>query len=278
MRAFVLLAGLLGLITGLSACAPTTSGGLQSAFSPMQAGPDFAPREPSRPELSGYIAEGPGFMLELVFDEAPDGSVEIGTIIDTGAAALLMPRLHMGEPWLAGGVQRYEGRLDRHGDVTLTLEAGPCAIGDARYGLFSRLDVGGRTYEGCARETGPHVRWTHEIGEFLPAIEACLAANDVPAGSNRRVSLAYRVGGSVIVRFEYPGTGRFDCHNDEMGLRWREVSGRQPLLPGEGDPYFLPGRMPEAGEGCFLYERVRGADGRTLGALAHDACAVTPVG
>lgn len=284
MRVITLLAGLSVLMAGLSACAPTTSGGLQSAFSPMPAGPDFTPREPSRPELSGYIAEGPGFMLEMVFDEAPDGGVEIDTIIDTGAARLLRPRLAMAEPWLADGVQRYEGRLDRIGEITLTLESGPCAIGDIRYGLFASLVTGGRAREGCAREIGPHVRWTHEIGEFLPAIEACRADSAVSSlahvrgAGERRVSLAYRDGGSEIVRFEYPGNGRFDCTHADGLVRWRAVSDHEPALPGEADPYFLPGRMPEAGEGCFLYERVRDADGRIIGALAHDGCAVAPVG
>ena len=160
MRIIMLLAGLSALMAGLSACAPTSSGGLQSAFSPMPAGPDFTPREPSRPELSGYIAEGPGFMVEMMFDEAPDGGVEIDTLIDTGAARLLRPRLAMAEPWLADGVQRYEGRVDRIGGIALTLAAGPCAIGDVRYGLFASLEMGGRLREGCARETGPHVRWT----------------------------------------------------------------------------------------------------------------------
>jgi hypothetical protein len=284
MRFITLLVGLSALMAGLSACAPTTSGGLQSAFSPMQAGPGFTPREPSRPELSGYIAEGPGFTAELVFDEAPDGGVEIDTVIDTGAAALLMPRLSMAEPWLADGVQRYEGRLDRHGEIALALEAGPCAIGDIRYGLFAWLEVGGRSYEGCARETGPHVRWTHAIGEFLPAIEACRADSAVSSlahvrgAGERRVSLAYRENGNEVVRFEYPGNGRFDCTHTDGRVRWRAVSAGEPLLPGEGDPYYLPGRMPAGAEGCYLYERVRDAEGRTLGALAHDACAVTPVG
>lgn len=284
MRFISALAGALCLLAGLSACAPTTSGGLQSAFSPIPAGPDFAPRQPSRPDLSGYIAEGPGFMVEMLFDEAPDGRVEIDTIIDTGAAALLMPRLTMAEPWLADGVQRYEGRLDRHGEIVLRLEAGPCAVGDIRYGLFAGLQVGGRTYEGCARETGPHVRWTHEIGEFLPAIEACRADSAVSSlahvrgAGNRRVSVAYRQASAVIVRYDYPGNGRFDCTYSEGAVRWRAVSDLEPALPGEGDPYFLPGRMPEAGDGCFLYERVRNADGHVVGALAHDGCTVTPVG
>jgi hypothetical protein len=250
----------------------------------MQAGADFTPREPSRPELSGYIAEGPGFMLEMMFDEAPDGSVEIDTLIDTGAAGLLRPQLAMAEPWLAGGVQRYHGRLDRHGEIVLTLEAGPCAIGDFRYGLFATLNLRGGVHEGCARETGPHIRWTHEIGEFLPAIEACRADSAVSSlahvrgAGNRRVSIAYHEGGAVVVRFEYPGNGRFDCTYAEGGVRWRAVSDMEPALPGEGDPFYLPGQQPAHGEGCFLYERVRGADGRIIGALAHDGCALTPIG
>lgn len=284
MRTIWLLAGVVGLLAGLSACAPTTSGGLQSAFSPMAAGPDFAPRDPSRPELSGYVAEGPGFMVEMVFDEGPDGAVDIDTTIDTGAARLLHPRLAMAEPWLADGVQRYEGRIDRVGEIVLTLEAGPCGIGDMRYGLFASLQVGGRAYEGCARETGPHVRWTHELGEFLPAIDACRADSAVSSlahvrgAGERRVSLAYRDGDSQIVRFEYPGNGRFDCTYTEESVRWRAVSDREPALPGESDPYFLPGRMPAGNDGCYLYERVRDANGETLGALAHDGCAVTPIG
>lgn len=284
MRIITLLAGLSALMAGLSACAPTTSGGLQSAFSPMPAGPDFTPREHSRPELSGYIAEGPGFMVEMMFDEAPDGGVEIDTLIDTGAARLLHPRLTMAEPWLEDGVQRYEGRLDRVGEIALTLEAGPCAIGDIRYGLFASLEIGGRVREGCARETGPHVRWTHEIGEFLPAIEACSADSAVSSlahvrgAGSRRVSVAYRQAEAVVVRYDYPGNGRFDCTYTHGAVRWRAVSDVEPALPGEGDPFFLPGRIPETGDGCFLYERVRDADGRIIGALAHDACAVTPIG
>lgn len=274
MRTITLMAGFIILLAGLSACAPTTSGGLQSAFSPMQAGPGFAPREPSRPELAGFIAEGPGFAAELAFDEGPDGAVEIDAMIDTGAALIWQPRLVMAEPWLAGGVQRYEGRLDRVGAIALTLQAGPCAIGDIRYGLFAALDMGGQAYEGCARETGPHVRWTHEIGDFLPHIDACLA-NGTGA---RRVSLVYRDGEAVIVRFDDASTGRRDCASTSAGVEWQPVDRSAPRLPGEADPYFLPGDMPADGEGCFLYERVRDPQGETLGALAHDGCAVTPVG
>ncbi|KPP80508.1 MAG: lipoprotein [Oceanicaulis sp. HLUCCA04] len=278
MRIISCMAGMLCLLAGLSACAPTTSGGLQSAFSPMQAGPDFAPREPSRPELSGYIAEGPGFTAELMFDEAPDGGVEIDSLIDTGAALIWQPRLAMAEPWLADGVQRYEGRIDRIGEIALILEAGPCAIGDVRYGHFATLDMGGRLHEGCARETGPHPLWTREIGEFLPAVNACLADDDAPAGNGQRVSLAYHRGGSAVVRFDVQGGGRFDCEYDASGISWQTVSDQEPRQPGEGNPYFIPGRLPQDGEGCFLYESVRDAQGRTIGALAHDGCTVTPVG
>ncbi|WP_429912239.1 hypothetical protein [Glycocaulis sp.] len=285
MRTAWLIAGLASLMAGLAACAPTTSGGLASGFSAAPAPADFTPREPSRPELSGYIAEGDGFSLELTFHEGPGGGVDISTIIHmAGAAGLLSPAFDMAEPWLAGGVRRFEGGMSRDGDVTLILQPGPCAIGDMRYGHFAALEIGGRSYEGCARETGPYPLWTHEIGEFLPAIEACRADSAVSSlahvrgAGDRRVSLAYRDGDSQTVRFEYPGNGRFDCTHTGQGVRWRAVSDLEPALPGEGDPFYLPGRMPEAGEGCFLYERVRDADGRTLGALAHDACAVTPIG
>ncbi|MCC5981470.1 MAG: hypothetical protein JJU26_07100 [Oceanicaulis sp.] len=278
MRFITLLAGLSALLAGLSACAPTTSGGMTSAFSAAPAPADFTPRDPSRPELSGYIAEGEGFWLELAFREAPDGGVEIDTIIDTGAAALLNPVLEMAEPWLAGGVRRFEGHTGRHGDVTLILQAGPCAIGGMRYGHFAMLEIAGRPYEGCARETGPHPLWTHEIGEFLPAIEACRADSAVSAvahvrgAGQRRIVHARHDDGAVVVRFEYPGSGRFDCSHNGMRASWRAVSDTEPSRPGEGDPVFIPGTLPAPGDGCYLYERVVDGEGRLVGALAHDVC------
>lgn len=279
MRTAWLIAGLAGLMAGLAACAPTTSGGLASGFSAAPAPADFTPREPSRPELSGYIAEGDGFWLELTFHEGLGGGVEIDTIIHmTGAAGLLSPAFDMAEPWLGDGVRRFEGGMDRHGEVALVLTAGPCAIGDMRYGHFAALEMGGRSYEGCARETGPHPLWTHEIGDFLPAIEACLTDSAVSAvahvrgAGQRRIVHARHDDGAVTVRFEYPGSGRFDCSHNGLRASWRAVSDTEPSRPGEGDPVFIPGAVPPPGDGCFLYERVVDSEGRLVGALAHDAC------
>ncbi len=270
------LAGLV-LLAGLSACA-TPAPDLTSGFSARGETTGFTARETSRPELSGYIAEGDGFWVELVFDAAPDGRVEIDTLIDTGAASILLPRLEMAEPWLADGVRRFEGRLDRHGEVALVLTAGPCAIGDLRYGHFAALTIGGRAWQGCARETGPYPLWTHQIGDFLPAMEACRANSAVSAlahvrgAGNRRVVHARHHEGGVVVRFEYPGAGRFDCTASGDRTSWQAVSDTAPTLAGEGDPIFIHGPVPDAGDGCYLYEHVVDADGRLLGALAHDVC------
>ena len=68
--------------------------------------------------------------------------------------------------------------------------------------------------------------------------------------------------------------GRVECLVFSRRPEWTVLPDDDPAYPGEGDPVFVPGRLPEQGEGCYLYERVRDRDGELIGALGHDACGV----
>ena len=39
----------------------------------------------------------------------------------------------------------------------------------------------------------------------------------------------------------------------------------------------MRGDFPDFGEGCYVYESVREADGTLIGALGYDACNAVPV-
>lgn len=277
MRAGLVLGGLT-----LAACqsVPETAlrSGLETGFA---AGSTTAP---VRPEQAGYRLVGDGFSSELVFeDEAGEARAAIRHHVP--GADPVLGELRFGEPWLADGAHEFSGRSDTGLPLDIVLEPGPCEAGGASYGYFARVQAGRLTYSGCASETGPYRRWSNGLGDYLDAISACQSGARTSAvmhfaGSGSRMVIHARAEGPArVVRYEFPGSGRFDCRVEYGQVQWRPVDGESPVLASERDPVFLPGVWPEAGEGCMLYARVRDSGGGLIGALGYDVCtAAGPAG
>lgn len=274
MRISMALAAAAGTLA-LSACttAEFPSGtALQAGFSASSAG-----TAPSRPEQAGYRLVGESFETELVFVEA-DGEARLAAVHRVAGADPLRGELRFAEPWLADGVHAFEGESDEGLALDIVLEPGPCEAGGRSYGYFAQLRAGRISYTGCAGETGSYTRWSNRIADHLPAIEACqdgVRSSTLMAfagSGSRRVIHARREGSAHLVRYEFPGSGRFDCRVEYGAVSWRPVPGEAPELDSERDPVFLPGQWPEAGEDCMLYARVRDREGELLGALGYDVC------
>lgn len=273
MRKISIPAAALAALT-LGACATmpdTAAPSMQTGFS---GAPSIPPREAPR---AGYRFVGADFSGELVFEDR--GGTPAATLRhQVRGADPLRAELRFSEPYLADGVHAFEGESDSGLPLDLVLEHGVCEAGGRAYGYFATLHAGRLTYEGCAGETGPVLRWTNDLPRHLPAIEACQAHARTSAvmhfaGSGRREIVHVREeAGEPVVRYAFPGSGRFDCRLNHGQIQWRPVAADTAMQPGEGDPVFLPGQMPEAGDDCRLYARVRDGGGGLIGALGYDVC------
>ena len=265
------LAGLAALAAG---CAASGPGAVSTGFSSGAGRPD-APAA-ARAEAPGYQINGDVFSGDMIFEARGDRLVVVYRHAVDGAP-LVVAELDLARDWLADGVQRFVGRSERGLQMEVALSSGPCRQGGRLHARFAEVRAGAASYEGCARETGPVISWSERLPRFLNAVEAC--ETDAATGS---MAFVRRGGGHVIhartaqgdpvLRYRFGQGGRWDCTVRETGVDWRVVPAAAPAEPGEGDPIFAPGRMPEAGEGCYLYERVHTADGRLLGALGQDVC------
>jgi heat shock protein HslJ len=85
--------------------------------------------------------------------------------------------------------------------------------------------------------------WTKQMGDLLPAIQACLEQPAVPVES---VLKAWPMNhGLVGVRVRSTGGHRFDCLAPQIGGSVTRLIGLMPeeeKVPGEGEPVFLPKR------------------------------------
>ncbi|MGJ3232911.1 MAG: hypothetical protein ACFE0P_14070 [Oceanicaulis sp.] len=227
--------------------------------------------------LPGYALAGAAFSGLIEFDEQAGRPLILYQHAVEGAPNLVA-ELDPAENWLSDGVRRFEGVSDRGVPVTVELVSGQCEAGGRTYARFARVFAGRLSYEGCARETGPHVAWSENLPRFAAPIEACLADSRSSAVATLRAAGPARVlharteAGAPVIRFQFGETGRWDCRSGDPRPQWRVVADAAPVLPGEGDPVFAPGRAPNAGEGCYLWEHVRGADGAVIGALGEDVC------
>lgn len=269
------------LTIGLGALALSACAGLPEtalAPPPMEAGFAANRAVPRAPEIrSGYVLAGADFDGELVFEDS--GGVPGAALRHSVRGAdPLYAELSFDEPFLDGGVHAFSGETATGLPVDLVLEHGPCRSGGRDWGYFATLHAGRLRYEGCAGETGPVLRWTNDLAHFLPAVEACQAHARTSAlmhfaGSGRReIVHVRREGDADVVRYAFPGSGRFDCRLRAGQVQWRPVNADSPVEPGEGDPVFLPGHMPEAGDDCRLYARVRDGEGGLIGSLGYDVC------
>jgi hypothetical protein len=263
-----------GLAGFAAACAATGPGQVASDFG---AGAASAPAPVAmRAEPPGYQINGAEFAGDLIFEDRGGRPVVIYRHAVDGAP-MLIAELDLEAEWLSDGVQRFEGLSDRGVDMEVALTSGPCEISGRMHARFARVQAGRTVYQGCARETGPVTSWSESLPRYLDAIDACQA--DAASSS---MAFVRRGGGHVIhartedgvdvLRYRFEERGRWDCAVSGERVRWSVVPERAEPLVGEGDPVFAPGRMPSAGDGCYLYERVQTPDGVLIGALGQDVC------
>ncbi len=262
-----------GLAAFAAACASSSPAPMTADFGSGAAA--NAPT-PVGAEAPGYQINGETFAGDLIFDDRGGRPVVVYRHSVDGAP-LVIAELDLEDRWLSDGVQRFEGISDRGVAMEVALLSGPCEANGRVHARFARIQAGRTAYEGCARETGPVVSWSESLPRYLGAVAACenAAATSSMAfvrGRGGHVVHARSDGDVPVLRYRYGQTGRWDCTVEAGRARFSVVPERAPALPGEGDPVFAPGRMPAAGDGCYLYERVQGADGRLIGALGQDVC------
>ncbi len=268
------LAGVLASLA--AACSATTSNtGPSTGF---QIGEASAPVDaPSGPEAAGFQINGDTFSGDLVFEER-DGRVVALYRHAVDGAEMLVADLDTDPAFLVDGVRRFAGLSDRGVELIVEMTSGPCQASGRMHARFATVTAGRLVYEGCAKEVGPVLSWTEDLPRYFTAINAC--ERD---GNQSSMTFARRGGGAVVhartegnssvIRYQYGESGRWECSVEGGRVNWSIVSETARALPGEGAPRFIPGRMPDAGEGCYLYERVETLDGALLGALAYDVCA-----
>jgi hypothetical protein len=166
---------------------------------------------------------------------------------------------------------------DRGVEVSVELIAGPCRVSGRLHARFATVSAGRLVYDGCAHETGPRVSWTESLPRYLTAVDACeTQARQSSMAFARRgdgaIVHARSDGPAAVIRYRYEGSGRWECRVEAGRVSWSVLPDSAGEQPGEGMPVFIPGRVPSAGEGCYLYERVETDDGAVLGALGHDVC------
>ncbi|MCP2670839.1 hypothetical protein NHF40_07860 [Maricaulaceae bacterium EIL42A08] len=267
--------GIAAVIASLAAaCSATTTSSPTAGFE--AAAPAAASAPQAMPQAAGYQISGDTFAGDLAF-EAQGARVVATYRHAVDGAEMLIAEMDIDQAFLVDGVRRFEGLSDRGVEMMIEMVAGPCAVGGRTYPRFVTVIAGRLMYEGCAREVGPAVTWAEDLPRYLPAIAACEAA-----GSQSSMAFARRGEGAVIhartdgdtalVRYEYGQSGRWECAFERGRASWSIVNESAPALADEGVVRFIPGRVPAAGEGCYLYERVERADGSIIGALAHDVC------
>jgi hypothetical protein len=227
--------------------------------------------------MSGFQINGANFAGDLVFEQRGGRAVALYRHAVDGADTLVADMQINDRAWLTDGVRVFEGVSDGGLDMTIELMSGPCEANSRLHARFATIYVGRLVYEGCARETGAMTSWTESLPRYFAAIDRCeQAANQSSIAFARRgggaVVHARSEGADAIIRYRYEDSGRWECRVRNTQARWSVVPNDAAAQPGEGVPVFIPGRVPNAGDGCYLYERVETQDGRVLGAIGHDAC------
>ena len=234
---------------------------------------------PSRTEWNrpGFEIMGADYRTFMAFEDRPD-EPQVYLRHELEGSDPVEAWLNFASPWMADANQRFEGETAQGTPAYVKLEAGPCEI-DARGGTyFAEVHLGSLVYTGCARETGPVALWIDDLDAALSDIGICESHLDrlqgvTPADLETR-QVTYWSGeegrGRVIYRME--DKGRVECRISGSRPDWSGLSENDSPQRGDSDPIFIPDRVPEQGEGCYLYERVRDEDGQLIGAFGHDAC------
>lgn len=260
---------------GLTACATDGVGPVGGGPDLASSAFDYAPSRASRPAGNqfGYrIAGDAGWQARMVF-ETVGGEARVDFNLSGRTSAAERAELMIAMPYLAGGVRRYDGVTGEGRNVFVELQAGPCRNADGDTDpYFATIRLGDEAMTGCAIEVAPVDRWSNYLADYLPAIDSCLAEME---GGAQHVSLAYTLaGGATGIRLVDRDGASWECATREDGSSvnsLRPISAADAVF-GEGDPIFVRSAMPAASDGCYVYEAVREADGRLIGALGYDAC------
>ena len=270
MRQFMALAL---ICAGLGACTTTSDRGeapgmAMSAF-------DYAPSDATRQAGSrfGYqLASEDGWNGALAFEEQSGALTVLFSLADGTEA-----ELQVGMPYLQDGVRRYHGATSDGREVFVELQAGPCEQGGDTLTHFAAIEIGERQMSGCALERAEIDRWSNYLMAFMPAIDVCLREFGDRA---QHVSMAYsQPGGNTGVRLVDLEGATWECTTREQDSAINSVRqlNAADVILGEGDPVFVRHEIPQFGEGCFVYESVRLANGQLVGALGYDACDSVPM-
>ncbi|WP_291843964.1 hypothetical protein [Maricaulis sp.] len=273
MRALILA----GLGLSLGACATTYThsadgGGLASAAF------NYAPSSRAPVSGAGYELLGhSGWAGRLsYYDDEGDARAQL--VMRYADGREVNARLDIVMPYLDGGLRQFRGADQDGRPVSVELQAGPCSSREGGTLIyFADMSIGNQTVSGCGREVGETDRWSNYLIDYLPMINLCLSDFRDRA---RHVSMAYTLaGGETGVRIVDLDMRTWECATREAGTQINTV---RPLdaadaMFGEGDPIFVRGAMPEFGEGCYVYEAVREADGALIGAFGFDACNAGPI-
>lgn len=265
-----------GLACLASACVTT-----QQTLSPtgLSARPDartMSTTAPREAETAGFEIEGADFHAVITFREIDGRAVALfsGNGFRTDRVET---ELDLTQPWISDGERVYaEGSSQDR--VRVSMQARACSASDGVWAREASVLVGRLVYRGCARETGPHPSWTENLPALMTDIGQCVSAARnssmafVRGSGQAHVLYAGQEMAGTRVRMRFGESGRWDCLIGARGPEFSVVSDRAEPAPGEADPVFIPGALPADGEGCYLYEAVYGADGRPVGALAHDVC------
>jgi hypothetical protein len=181
-------------------------------------------------------------------------------------------------PYLENGVRRFSGVSDSGDAIEVALQAGPCegAVADEVFGYFATVSINGQALTGCGFEVAAIDRWSNYLFDYLPAIDVCLAEF---GGRSRHVSVAYPVGEATGVRVVDESGHTWECvtrDHDSAVNAMRPLDAADAVF-GEGDPIFIRGGLPGFGEGCYVYEAIREANGVLIGSFGFDSCNSGPI-
>ena len=257
--------------SALAACASAPDAGGDMASSAF----DYAPARDTRMETRhGYdLGDGEGWSGRLAYEDV-GGALRVAMDLRPAGGERVAAELDIGMPYLEDGRRRFEGVADDGRAVEVVLQAGPCSdSADDGYAThFAVVRIDGAEMRGCGYEVSEYDRWSNYLMDYLPAIDVCLAEF---SGRAQHVSLAYPLPGAATgVRLVDAGGRTWECATRDSD---RAVNSLRPLdaadfIIGEGDPVFVRSALPAMGEGCYVYEAVRAADGALIGAFGFDGC------
>jgi hypothetical protein len=268
------LAATLGLLFALSACATSSSSDdvpEDNVLAPL-APPEevFVPSVPGAEP--GYWFVGEQFSGQMSYIETPAG-VEILYTHHLAGAPELIGELDPASDWLSNGQREFSGTSDRGVKIDIAMTFEPCEVRGRNHARSVDVRLGRLRYSGCATETGPFPAWSDGLYEFLPAIDACLAAG---TSSTLPILHARYERGQTLIRARFGEAGDlWECAVRDGAARWYEL-GDSSFMPLDQDSViYVVGRRPRDLDGCYHWETVLNDRGRAIGALGEDACGMT---